>query len=174
MATKSYRFHGESNWAKIHKPDTKFGVFYMIDVFLDEPSIDLYKKSGIQGRIKDVDGRQYVTFRRPEEKVIKGETIHLGKPKVTDSVGRDIDDLVGNGSSVSVTVSVYDTKKGKGHQLDVVQVNELVKYGGANSVEDAHGDSVEDDTESRVEVSAKTPAKKPATPRGSLNDPLPF
>lgn len=167
MATRVYKFYGKCQWAKVHTPDEKYGN-YQIDVFLDGPSMDLFKKSGLQLRVKDYEGERFVGFRRVPKKLIKGEMVDFGKPKVTDAVGREIDDLIGNGSVVAVTVSVFDTVKGKGHRLDVVEVRKLVPFGGA--IEDAHGDDYDDEAD---EPDAPAPKAAGGAAKG-LNDDLPF
>lgn len=142
MATKVFRFYGKSHYAKVHTPDEKYGN-YQCGLIFDKASLDLFRKSGLQLKLKDVDGEQYATFRREPRKLIRGDMVEFGKPKVTDAVGREIDDLVGNGSLVALTISVYDTIKGKGHRIDEVRVNQLVPYG-KDHIEDAHGDYDDD------------------------------
>ena len=144
MATKVYKFYGECRWAKVHTPDEKYDT-YQLDLFMDKPSWALYEKSERQLKVKEAEEGKFVTFRRPDAKLIKKELVKFGPPKVVDGVGRPIEDLVGNGSKVAIEVAVYDTQKGKGHRMEKVTVLELVPFGGR--VEDAHeGTEVEEDT----------------------------
>lgn len=138
MATKLFKFYGISEYAKVHAPDKEYG-HYGLNLFFDKPSYDLYKKTGLRLKVKDKDGQSFVGFRRHPDKVFEGQN---PKPEVIDAVGRPIEDLIGNGSKVAVTVSVYDTKMGKGHRLETVQVLDLVPYDGG--VQDAHADYDED------------------------------
>ena len=127
MASKDYYFSGEAKWAMLFAPDKEYKN-YKITVNLDEPSKVKYLESGLQGRPKTDDGGFWVTFRRPETKEIKGDLKRFEKPKVVNDLGEEVTDFVGNGSKVTVRVTVYDTRRGKGHRLEAVRVDELVKY----------------------------------------------
>ena len=119
-----YQFSGEAQWAKVYKPDEKYGK-YSINVKLDEASKKLYVEAGCQ--MKEKDG--YVAFRRPAKRItLKGALQEYPAPEVVDSAGKPITDLIGNGSHVTVTVRTYDTAMGVGTDLVKVQVNTLVKY----------------------------------------------
>lgn len=136
MATTYYRFYGTSKWAKIQEPDQKYQN-YQIDLFMDDASWRLFKKSGLQLKTREAEEGEFVTFRRPVQKIIKGKLVELGKPAIVDPLGKSLDILVGNGSDVCVEVSVYDTIKGKAHTLEKVEVIGLVEY--AKAV-DAHAE----------------------------------
>ncbi len=127
MPTKYYKFTGPCKWAKVHLPDKTYNV-YSIQVYLDEENLAKYKESGIQGRVKEDQDGTYVSFRRLPVKLIKGDVVELGPPQVEDAQRNKLLDPIGNGSIVTVDVAVYDTVKGKGHTLQRVHVNELVKY----------------------------------------------
>lgn len=134
MSTDIYYFRGIAEWAKVHKPDEKFQV-YTIDLFLDRPSQKLFKDSHLQLELREdkPDKGVYVKFRRPETKLVKKEVISVGPPTVLIRKEGTEDyipfsDPIGNGSEVTIKVSVFDTMKGKGHQLEVVAVEELIPY----------------------------------------------
>ena len=128
MATKYIKFTGPCKWAKTRKPDEKYNV-YSINVYLDEATKDLYLKSGIQGKIKSDDDGEFVSFRRPVSKIIKGDLVQLGAPKVYTKDKKEAQDtMIGNGSLVECDVAVYDTIKGKGHTLQGVRILDLVEY----------------------------------------------
>lgn len=141
MATQLYKFNGKVKWAKVHTPDEKYD-HYVVDAYLDGPSFKLLKASGFQGELRegDIDGETalYVKFRRPVSKMFtnkdtkKKEIKELGAPRVVDATGRALTDLVGNGSDVTLTVSIYDTVKGKGSTLEEVMVRQLVAFDGPN------------------------------------------
>jgi hypothetical protein len=161
LATKFYKFYGDAKWAKFQVPDEKYDQF-AVDLFLDQKSMDLFKKSGLQLKVKNLDGADFVSFRRPRQKLIKGALEDFGPPTVVDALGRPFAELVGNGSKIAVEVAVYDTQKGKGHRMEKVHILEHVPYNGG--VVDAHEDG---DDEPAVE--APKAAKK-----GLVDDNIPF
>lgn len=136
MSTAIYRFYGTSKWAKIQEPDAKYNN-YQIDLYMDDASWRLFKKTGLQLKTRESEDGEYVTFRRPVQKIIKGKLVELGKPAVVNPLGQALDILVGNGSEVCVEVSVYDTIKGKAHTMEKVEVIGLVEY---NRAIDAHAE----------------------------------
>jgi hypothetical protein len=132
MASKNFYFSGIAEWAKLTKPDTKFNAegIYSLDLFLDDISWDKFRESGVQLKVKEKNGQQFVTFKRPHKKLIKGEVVELGRPVILDQDDIELEEppLVGNGSRVTCKVSVYDTAKGKGSTLEKVRIDELVVY----------------------------------------------
>lgn len=127
MASSYYYLSGKAKWAKLFKPDEKYKN-WQIQVYLDDASMKTYDESGMTMQKKRDDDGIFVTFRRPEAKVIKDELVKFDPPSVLDTDGNKLDQLVGNGSDVTVKVIVYDTMKGKGHRLEAVKVNKLVPY----------------------------------------------
>lgn len=127
MASSYYYLTGKSKWAKLFKPDDKYKN-WQINVYLDEPSKKVFTESGMSMTPKRDEDGEYITFRRPEAKLIKNELVKFEPPPVTDKDGNTLDKLVGNGSDVTIKVVVYDTIKGKGHRLEAVRVNSLVEY----------------------------------------------
>jgi len=128
MATEYYYLTGRVNWAKVRKPDPDYDN-YTIDFYPDAKSLEVIKETGIQ-----VEPRQsqdegiFYKFRRPHEKLIKKELVEFGPPQVLDKDNTEFDGLIGNGSEVTVKISVYDSKKGKAHRLEAVRVEKLVEY----------------------------------------------
>lgn len=127
MASNYYYLSGKAKWAKLFKPDEKYKN-WQIQVYLDEPSMKVYDESGMTMQKKQDDDGVFVTFRRPEAKVIRDELVKFNPPEVLDDAGNKMEQLVGNGSDVTIKVIVYDTMKGKGHRLEAVKVNKLVPY----------------------------------------------
>ena len=127
MASSYYYLTGKAKWAKLFKPDDKYKN-WQIQVYMDEPSMKTFEESGMTMTKKTDEDGSFVTFRRPEAKVIKDELVKFEPPTVLDAEGNKLDQLVGNGSDVTVKVIVYDTMKGKGHRLEAVKVNKLVPY----------------------------------------------
>ena len=126
MSTQYLKFKGPCKWARVFKPDEKFNRF-SVEVYLDEVNLDKYLKSGIRVQIKEDDDGKYVRFSRPMNKMIKGQAVELGAPEVTQGKVK-MEETIGNGSIVEVTVDVYETVKGKGHTLRKVDVLEHVVY----------------------------------------------
>ena len=127
MATKYYYLKGKCKWVKARKPDEQYAN-YTMNLYLDEPSKAVFAESGIQVNPKEDDDGKYYTFRRPHEKLMKGEAVIFGPPKVFAADNTEFDGLVGNGSEVTVKVSAYDTKKGIGHRWESIRVEKLVEY----------------------------------------------
>jgi hypothetical protein len=129
MATEFLYFRGKSKWAQLVTPDKEYDNF-KINVYLDDASRALFKESGLQLEPKTDEDGEYVVFRRKNYQQIKKDLVHWGAPKVIDREGAPVSELIGNGSEVVVKVQAYDSKKGKGHRLDTVQVLELIPYVG--------------------------------------------
>lgn len=128
MASKAYTYTGACKWAKLFKPDEKYGN-YTINVYLDKAGLKQYVKVGHQGEVREDEDGKHVTFRRKPQVLTKKGTIwELGAPVVVDEDNEPLDKLVGNGSKVEVTVETYDTPKGLGTRLAKVKVLELREY----------------------------------------------
>jgi hypothetical protein len=133
MAT--YYFSGEARYPKLSEPVDKYnpaeGKEWTIDVKLDDASEALFTESGCQLR-KSKDGEGFRTFRRPVSKMINEDLVEYDPPKVLDEKNDVLDpELVkalGNGSKVTIKVEIYGTRKGKGHTLEAVRVDEYVQY----------------------------------------------
>jgi len=121
---------GKAYWAAISNPNTTFEPVWSIDLALDskakKEAIDL----GLTVKNKSDDRGDFVTIKR---KVKNKSGNDNPAPMLKDSQKRDIrGTLVGNGSDVNVLSKVYDWeyagKKGKGSDLQAVQVTNLVEY----------------------------------------------
>ena len=127
MATTYHYFTGKTKWAKVRKPDPKYDNF-QVPLYLDDASKAEFAKTGLRLRFKSDEDGEFVTFRRPVSKMFKdGETV-FGPPAVENPDGTEFEGLIGNGSTLTVKVSVYDSAMGKGHRLEAVRVDELVEY----------------------------------------------
>lgn len=129
MATTEVYLSGKAKWAKVYKPDEKYRN-WTINLYLDDDSLKKYKASGMSMAFKEDDDGSFVTFRRPEAKLIKNEMVKFTPPKVVNKDGEPISDNIGNGSDVTIKVIVYDTVKGPGHRLEAVRIDKLVEYAG--------------------------------------------
>jgi hypothetical protein len=139
MANSVLYLSGVIYWAKVDKPDPKYGN-YTLDLFLDDESMQKFKLSGLGLKIrpaKDGEG-EFIKLRRAQDKIYNGSKKDLGPPalKIQDGVddaGEPIfvdlgDRKIGNGSTGICKIRVYDTDKGKGHELLAVAVTSLIEY----------------------------------------------
>lgn len=131
MATNFIYLSGKAKWAKVRTPDEKYDN-YTIDLYPSKESWGEFKASGMEVRPKKSEDGEFITLRRPNTKLIKGEVVTFGPPKVLNPDETTFEGLIGNGSTVTLKVAVYDTMKGKGHRLEAVRVDDLVVYEGAS------------------------------------------
>lgn len=171
MGTQIFKFKGIAMWAKVHNPDAKYER-YCVDAFLTDKSWELFKKSRLQlerkeGKYTDAAGveavGEYVRFGRPIQKLFGKELVEFGPVVVKNAQGQKIDDLVGNGSDCEFTVTVFDTRKGKGHRLDELKVLNLVEYNKVIGEDDLPEEAPKD--------VLREPVKKAAR---DLDDEIPF
>jgi hypothetical protein len=129
MSTKYIYLRGKVKWAMVRKPDEKYNN-YKVNLYFDEASQKVFRESGLRLEAKNDEDGEFYTFRRPASKLIKGEAVNFGPPKLLNADNSEFPDdkLVGNGSDVTIKVTVYDTVKGKGHRLEVVRVENLVEF----------------------------------------------
>lgn len=134
MATEYHYWSGKTKWAKVYRLDT-YGN-YSMDFYPDNPK-DI-PDAGLKLEPKeDADG-VYYRLRREPQKVIKGEPVLFGQPKVVVPTGETTAEgipvvepftkLIGNGSRVTVKVAVFPAGKFRGHRLESVRVDEHVPY----------------------------------------------
>tara|TARA_R110000823_G_scaffold233637_1_gene360004 strand:- start:67 stop:567 length:501 start_codon:yes stop_codon:yes gene_type:complete len=141
MATRKIKLTGISEWAKVFPENRDMmgfeGIFATcngactIDVILDDQNMSMLKASrSIKRGSPDKEGRgTRVKFIRKFEENYGG-----GAPRVTNSDGAvwdyNTDGPIGNGSTVEVNLTVYDTKMKNivGTRLESVHVLEHNKY----------------------------------------------
>jgi hypothetical protein len=129
MATATHYISGTAEgFIRLNSPDEKYDNFY-VGLSLNEASKAEFAASGMQMETKvSQEGKEFITFRRPNKKVIKDELVKFGAPKVIDKDSNPVTAFVGKGSELTLKVIVYDTVKGKGHRLEAVRVDKLVEY----------------------------------------------
>ena len=142
MATRKVILVGIAEWAKVFEDNRdmkgfegayeEFDGACTIDMILDKENMDrLSASKSMKKGSPDAEGRG--TRVRFERKFNTGRDWDSGSPTVLKSDGTkwymDIDGLIGNGSIVAVTLSVYDTSRKSivGTRLDRVKVLEHVK-----------------------------------------------
>ena len=143
MATEFHYFTGKCKWAMLKKPDEKYNN-WKIDLYLDDDQIDKLNAIGLQNSQKeDADGKFY-TFRRPTEFQTRDKTtrqlkiIPLNPPLILAKDKKTpMDVLIGNGSTVTMKLEVYDTQKGKGSRMIGVVVEDLVPFEGNGEMRDS-------------------------------------
>jgi len=174
MGTRKVKLTGYAYWAKVFEDNrdktgfenalVEIGGQTTIDMDLDNESMEKLKKSKSMKRgspSNDNDGMTRVRFTRKWTEEYGG-----GEPTVVKADGTkwdyDEDGPIGNGSTVEVVLSVYDTSRKAivGTRLDKVKVLEHKAY-------NPDGD---DDEEEGVKPVAK--AKAPA--KMELEDEIPF
>ena len=143
MAERVLKLSGKVKWVKVAEEnlDSKFGPPQaVVDFYPDEASLILLTTSGSRSEVKqDEDGR-YVKLKRKKTRSYTdkktGKVIEedMGLPYVSMGVNEDgtiipFKGLIGNGSTVDVKVTVYDTKAfGKGTRLEAINVVDLVEF----------------------------------------------
>ena len=129
MATSYLYLSGIAYWAKLYPEN--HDVFNdepnaQLDLALDAAQLKALKAHGsrVSPRVND-DGKMVVKLRRK----INHKIPELGGyPTILDSEGKPFSKLIGNGSEVTVKVSLYDTQQAKGTRLESVRVDKLVEY----------------------------------------------
>lgn len=137
MATGIIFLKGKTKWAKVRKPDEKYGN-YEVPLYMDKKEMAKFKALGLGLTIRSDDDGEFVTFKRREQEPPRknGEVITNGPPKVTIlQDGQYVpwpEGLIGNGSEVTVKIEYYDTpRRGagtRGHRLLAVGIDKLVEY----------------------------------------------
>lgn len=136
MAAVQYYFSGEARWAKVYphnKDEYKGKTFFSLDLVVDEDTAERFVRTGSQHkpRLDPETGKKLLKLRRNE--INEQNPEWGGPPKVISEVdGKLVDfvELIGNGSEVTVRLTIYDSGQGKGTRLDVVRVDKLVEFGG--------------------------------------------
>lgn len=124
-AEKYFKVKGISYYAHIKEPDTK-GKYptnkYKLDLGVSETTKKVLEGLGVEVKNKGDEKGDYVTLKSGF------------KPTVLDEEGNEVNDvpLIGNGSQVIVTTSLYDNKAPQGGEkclgINSVQLVSLVSY----------------------------------------------
>ncbi len=133
MTTKYYTLSGMQKWGgkNLFVKDTEYST-YSMNLYPDEKTLKLIKDNKIPFKFKVDEDGTYGVVRWPHEKTIKGEVVVFGPPEVLFADGNAFEGSLGNGSTVSCDVAVYDyTWAGKTKQamrLNKVHVTNYVEY----------------------------------------------
>lgn len=155
MGTRIVKLKGKGYWAKVFESNrdktgydnalADIGGQTSIDVDLDERHMALLKKS--KSMLKGTNSPDNPELTRVKFRRKWTENYGGGEPKIERADGTpwdiETDGLIGNGSDVEITLSVYDTRRTGivGTRLDKVKVTNLVAYEGGPVVM-----TVDDDT----------------------------
>jgi hypothetical protein len=132
---KTVLLTGKGKYVRVRNLD-KFGKWSLM-LYLDKPSLSTWadlKKEGIMNHLKRDEDGEFVRLTRPPKKTFRGVDTPLAPPEVIDNTGKAVTELIGNGSDLTVKITVYyfnrqfDNTAGAAIRMEAVQVNELVPY----------------------------------------------
>lgn len=175
MPTKFYRFKGKVNWARVKEgqKDTKFdpGGVYNIDFYPN--NVSRFIETGIQTQSREDEDGVFFKVKRYHEQFLNKESVIFGPPKITLNNGTGnvpFDGNIGNGSVVILDIAIFDTRKGKGHRVESLEILELVEYDGKEVI-DADLPEV---PEATAKAKSKVKSKSFETKLDDLDDDIPF
>jgi hypothetical protein len=125
---------GKLKWVQTKQPD-QFGN-WKATIYPDAESLEIIRTLQAKG-LKNVLGKDdegyHITFRRPQNKKVRGELRGFTAPVVLLGDGSICNDLVGNGSDGYLKVEVYDYKPpvgqmAKAARLVSLRIDNLVPY----------------------------------------------
>ena len=121
---------GESKWASITNPNTKWEPQYCINLIVDKKIATDFKTRGFP--VKEFDEGLALVMKRK----VEGANGRINeKPKLYDKAKNEIDVAVGNGSTVKVQYKEWESNRNgktfRGFDLMAVQVLDLVTFNGA-------------------------------------------
>lgn len=123
---------GTAYWASLTRPNEKFEPMWRIDLAVDDKSANELKEQGIALGETTIDEKTIPNIVRFKRKVQKANGDKNTQPTLVDAGKKPLDKIVGNGSKVKVMYRPYDWnfkgKKGKGLDLQAVQVVDLIEY----------------------------------------------
>lgn len=150
MGTKTHKFTGYVYWTKFKEPDDYLGVKrYKVTLALDEAGLEEYKKSGCRVNIKETEHGPTVNLSKPYDAPSWHDASKWGEwgPPQVMYKGEPFDELIGNESKAEVFVQVYDTRMGKGHRIESMNILELVPYNKPSDNEEGNSDAIPETTE---------------------------
>jgi hypothetical protein len=121
MATKYVFIQGKAKWFKAQTPN-KFGN-WSHDIYLNDASLKQIQElketkgetEGIKNILKKDDDGYFMTFNRPQQKMVRGKVVGFAAPEVLDKENKRMYDvLVGNGSDITSKLEYYTYNKPAG------------------------------------------------------------
>ena len=123
---------GTAYWASLTRPNEKFEPMWRIDLAVDDKIATDFKTNGFNVGETKADDKVVKNIIRFKRKVSKANGDKNQQPQLVDADKKPIEKILGNGSKVKVMYKSYDWnfkgKKGKGLDLQAVQVLDLVEY----------------------------------------------
>lgn len=188
MASKNHKFRGYSGYAMLYKPDEFMEKeFWKISFYPEtEAVLDKMKAKGVRLKVYEDDGEKsgvagkYVVIKRPVEKEFKTGLVEFNPPAVYDKDGKALVTydkesgdrkgepvLIGNGSLVEVTCSIYDAKPyGKGTRLESVKILDLIEYNPEEEDDDAEEEAEKEPAKQEAEKPKEEPKPEPEKKAG--------
>lgn len=130
---------GTVNYAKVGSEnyDKKFNI-WVVDFYPQPESKAIMKSNGLQNKPKfDQEGKEFFKIRRDRSKKMGDEVVQFGPPKVVLATGEtkdgvpvavDYNGLIGNGSEVTLKLSVYGQGDRVGSRLEGLRIDKLIEY----------------------------------------------
>lgn len=87
--------------------DKRWSMLFYPDPEALEEIRDLQMK-GLKNSLRRDDDGVCISFGRPVERKSNGKVNVLSPPAITDADGKDVSDIVGNGSEVTIILDVYE------------------------------------------------------------------
>lgn len=178
--SKYINIRGRTKWVNgkfggLFEKDEEYGNYSLI-VYPDPESWDRIKKAGgLPIQTKTDDEGDFYKFRRPHAKILNGENVIFGRPKVFFPEGVEGTRDIGNGSIVEATVVKYKAGRHEGHRLESVKIIDLIKFernvGGNPEGYKAFGDGEENASETIIEPDSET---KVVHSKSKESDEVPF
>lgn len=141
MAKAQYKkFKGLIAWARIYdgqEDDYNGNKHFKISFYPTKEVADEIQAAGVQTNLKDDDGEKsgvagkYFVFKRELEKEFNSVVQKMERVKVYSKDGKLLEERtsIGNGSTVEVTLEIYQTKRfGKGTRLHSIRILDLIEY----------------------------------------------
>lgn len=129
----TYYMTGKAYWARIHKPDDKYGRFTM-DFYPDDKSWKVYKSTGLSLKERESEHGTYIKLGVASVRLDKDGTAVKSTVLVLDENNQPTKKEFGNGSDVTVKIEVFDAKNGTGHRLIAVRADKLIEYSNPKQV----------------------------------------
>lgn len=115
---------GECMYPHLNDVDS-FGNWSLL-VEINKEEASFFKALGVKSKPKDVNGRTFMTFKRPQK---KADGTPLAPPQIFDKANNRIGEApakMGNGTKVTIKIGYWQTPKGAGTRLEAVRIEELV------------------------------------------------
>ena len=200
MASKWINVKGRVRWCKVYEADEYAGAKrYVLNFYPEnQKEWDVIDKAGIQLEPKDDDLGKFIRVRRDFKRTFGDDLVFFTPPKITGAVnvnytnekGDEIKQfskgdtvervgeptLIGNESYVMLNICVYDTRQGKGHRLEAINVIDLVEYTGGNTKSDAERGDLDETEEAKKPAVEEKRTEKVEEPSVSkdLDDEIPW